>query len=123
MKKGVSKLVFGLILFIFLCSNVFAVGTFLTSTCEIVPRTSCGDDVKEYIVMGLSDLTDAHGELASQNNYDYVLCCGLPGSATCNEDNKIIGLSSSTNAHAEILNNYPDSSDVCFGDFVCRKLS
>lgn len=87
-----------------------------TEDCTIVERASCTTN----IVMGISSLTNAHGELASQGNYDYVLCCDFgTGDTTCSGTNKIIGLEYVTNAHAEIpgLDNY--ANDICYEELVC----
>ena len=64
------------------------------------------------VVMDLSGTTNAHGALAGQGAFAGVLCCNFgTGDTTCSSEldpdtnqpiNKIIGLSSSTNAHAEI---------------------
>jgi len=122
MLKKLSVLICFLFLIILSLGNISAVA------CSIETEDDClynGNNV----VMGLSDSTNAHGELADPISYDYVLCCdfGL-GYTDCSSTldditnqpiNKIIGLSSSTNAHAEI----PDillsssaytSNDVCY---------
>ena len=69
------------------------------------------------VVMSLSGATNAHGALAGQGTFAPVLCCNFgEGDTTCTADNKIIGLSSSTNAHAEapdlVSPNY--NVDVCY---------
>jgi hypothetical protein len=115
--KKLLMSIFFLFITILLLTNISAEGT-----CAILERNNCVEANGQYILMGLSGLTNAHGELANQENYDYVLCCDFgTGNRECTGDNKIIGLSSLTNAHAEIsaLNNYPDASDVCYEDFVC----
>ncbi|MBU2562107.1 MAG: hypothetical protein KKF68_00400 [Nanoarchaeota archaeon] len=101
----------GCFLFIFIL-----IGFASAESCRIVERSSCSDD----ILMGLSSITNAHGEIASSENYNYVLCCDFgAGDTACTGTNKIIKLSSITNAHAEIpsLNNYNQS--ICYEDFVC----
>jgi len=70
-------------------------------------------------VMKLSNITNAHGELYDQENYDYYLCCENAGIHSCSGSNKVIGLSSVTNAHAEIPENSVYSEDVCFGELEC----
>lgn len=63
MKRVLIKNTLGLILFVFLLSGVFAVAP---ETCGVVERENCNG----YVVMGLSDLANAHGELAS-GSYDF----------------------------------------------------
>ncbi|MFH1787527.1 MAG: hypothetical protein ABH811_01940 [archaeon] len=97
-------------------SIFLSVGLVSADSCTI--KNSCV--LGEYAVLGMSALTNAHGELASQENYDYVLCCDFgSGDTTCTGSNKIMGLSALTNAHAEIptLNNY--DSDVCYEGVSC----
>jgi len=71
--------------------------------------------------MKLSSSTNAHGELYSQENYGYALCCTGLSSKThdCENGNTILKLSSTTNAHAEIpyFSNYPKL--VCYGNLKC----
>ena len=121
--KGIELFVFSIILSIFILSLISAAAP-ATGTCAIVPRTDCVASSGNYIVMGLASTTNSHGELSTQSNYNYVLCCnGGSGSTTCASDgsNKILGLSSSTNAHAESpsQSNYPAADNVCYGDFQC----
>ncbi|MBU4116145.1 MAG: hypothetical protein KKG94_00170 [Nanoarchaeota archaeon] len=86
-------------------------------TCSI--ETSCSPD---NTIMKLADSINSHGELWSQTNYDYFLCCDFQRSHECTGANKIISLSAATNAHAEV----PDAdtslyaNDVCYGNFECR---
>jgi len=72
--------------------------------------------------MGLSDTENAHGELADEEYYDYVLCCNIPGATgdiECDGTNKIIGLSSPSNAHAEVPEGTIYSNDICYEDLGC----
>jgi len=147
MKRGFN-LVFGLVLTMFLLS-------FVNSAV-----TSCSFGLKENIpdnkeVFRLSANTNAHGELLSQNNYDFVLGCNSAEVKTCSTTegtckgiegcndatnkgdcdiylgevcswipaNKIIGLSSETNAHAESPSQYNYDVDVCYGDLRCASSS
>lgn len=115
MKRGVEILIF-LSLSIFLVQGIYAV----EESCFITDKTTCLSE-GNTVVMGLSDPTNAHGELANESNYDYALCCNFPGNLACNGDNEIIGLSSATNAHAEEhdLPNYP--VNICYGELSdCR---
>lgn len=90
------------------------------NSCDIVLRDSCNDQ----IIMGLSAQTNAHGEVASQENYDYVLCCNFGlGDTTCTGFNKIIGLSAQTNAHAEIPTEDNYNMDVCYEGTECINLA
>ncbi len=102
------------ILFLFIIT--FMSFSSAADSCSIT--TACPQTDKQ--VMRLSDSTNAHGELYSEGNYDYYLCCNFAGTHSC-EDNIILRLSDVTNAHAEspvispINYNYP----VCFGDLSC----
>ena len=124
MKRGViGRFAFALILLTFLLSGVFAVPT---QTCGIVPRVDCDDPSTEgYIVMGLSSSSNAHGDFPALSTSPYVLCCNFPigrvGSTTCKGvSNKIIGLSSETNAHAEDKTGTYYSTSVCYEDIACE---
>ena len=87
--------------------------------CWIENRADCleTDDPKEYILMGLSSSTNAHGETYNQGNYDYVLCCNFGNSIVpgeCNGGKTILQLSSSSNAHAEVPGGTAyTGNDVC----------
>lgn len=131
MKKEVGKIIFILILLVFLSSGIFAV---TKGTCDIVERDSCDDPYEEgYIVMGLSDSTNAHGqEWDATPFYSYVLCCNLGGgNRVCSSqlhpipsydgpENKIVGLSSLTNAHVEAPQEDSDNyEDVCYDELTC----
>ncbi|PIO08744.1 hypothetical protein COU59_00200 [Candidatus Pacearchaeota archaeon CG10_big_fil_rev_8_21_14_0_10_34_12] len=106
MKK--EGIIIALFLFVIMfSSSVFAAG----ENCTITTRASCSAG---NIVLGLSNYTNAHGELASEGNYNYVLCCNFAGSTTCTGSNKVLGLSSATNAHAEQPNGTAYLTDVCY---------
>jgi len=115
MKRGLYLLI--IIMFLFPLGLVSP----LTESCFITDRTSC--ESSGFVVMGLSDTTNAHGELASQNNYNNVLCCNFAGNLTCDGTNKILGLSSTTNAHAEIPSETTYSNDVCYSGLECISTS
>ena len=85
--------------------------------------TLCADG---QIILRLSSATNAHGEVWNgAGNYPIEICYdkifGTSGNGvrTCTGSNKIVGLSSSTNAHAEepIQTNYP--TQVCYDDLSC----
>lgn len=100
----------------FLFLLILLLGFVSAQSCSIEERSSCSD----YIVMGLSSQTNAHGELASEGNYDYVLCCDFgSGNTACDGTNKIIGLSDDTNAHAEIPEESTYTSEVCYENLNC----
>lgn len=101
-------------------------------SCQVVLRDQCNTPGEDYIVMGLSSFSDAHGQNATGSpvQYDYVLCCDFSGTTTCSSQphpvyggsipkNKIVGLSTLSNAHAEVpgLDNYP--IDICYGYLEC----
>jgi len=90
-------------------------GNIVSSICYIETSAATCTGNSDYIIMRLSDVTNAHGALAGQGTFTDVLCCNFgEGDTTCTADNKILGLSSSTNAHAEKpeLSNYGNS--VCY---------
>ena len=69
--------------------------------------------------MGLSASGNAHGEEASVGTSSHVLCCNFAGSLTCDGQNKVLGLSSSTNAHAEAPDQTTYTTDICYSDLSC----
>jgi len=77
---------------------------------------SCSAD---KTVMKLSSLTNAHGAIYSNSDYNYYLCSSSTGTKSCSGTNTVLKLSTTANAHAEIpsLNNYENA--VCFGDLAC----
>ena len=113
MKRGLNLSI--IIMFLFSIGLISSVG----ESCSITDRSACTGT----IVIGLSDLTNAHGELAGEGNYNKVLCCNFAGSLTCDGTNKIIGLSSTTNAHAEITTETTYSNNICYGDLSCISTS
>lgn len=90
--------------------------------CEITTPANC-NTLKGDAIMRLSDTTNAHGANASETLYPQVLCCinfeeGL--GTTCNGNNTLLRLSSSTNAHAEIpsfSNISYDNNKICYEGF------
>lgn len=72
--------------------------------CYIDTEFNCNSN-EHTILMRISGNTNAHGALQSQSNFpsNLVVCCQEIGEGDydCTEDNKIIGLSSAGNAHAE----------------------
>lgn len=109
-KKGLCLLVV-LFLVVVLSTIISATVFSVTDTCSV-----------EKQVMGLSDETNAHGELKGQDNYAYFLCSDFSGSVTCDPglENKVIGLSSPTNAHGEIPENTNYiGNEVCFDGLRC----
>ncbi|MCK5043832.1 hypothetical protein KAR52_02420, partial [Candidatus Pacearchaeota archaeon] len=116
MKKSVqqsNKFIFMLISFLFLI--FLFVGNISAENCIIKSKVTCSAE-QGHAILGLSGLTNAHGELIAQNNYENVLCCDFGfGDTTCDGTvHKILGLSDETNAHAEIpsLSNY--GFPVCY---------
>ncbi len=86
-------------------------------SCRIIKKSECNG----IVLFAVSSL-GGHSELADQGNYDYVLCCNFGHNGkTCDGSNKIIGLESETNAHAEIpsYNSYDNS--VCYEDLSCTE--
>jgi len=105
-----SRLIFGFLFALVLIGVVSA-------DCSVTLRSACTSP--KHIVIGLSGFSEAHAEIASAGNYNYVLCCDGRGDTTCTGRNKIIGLYREENSHTEIpsLDNY--EVDICYDDFVC----
>ncbi len=104
----------GVMFFIYL--TILLLANISAENCTIVPKVSCAYNE----IMGLSAPTNAHGELLSEGNYDYVLCCNFgTGSTDCSLGNVIIKLENRTNSHAEIpdYNNY--DNPICYENLVC----
>lgn len=118
-----------LIEFLFLIILFLGFSVAVQNDCEIIDL-SVGSCSNNKIVMKLSDTTNAHGE-TWDGGYNYTICCdwGTSSSHDCSTDdhylypnvpeNKIIGLSSATNAHAERTEETTYSTDVCFEDISC----
>ena len=98
----------------FLLLTILLIGFTSAATCSI--QSSCNIDNR---VMRMYAPTNSHGALYNQGDYNYFLCCDFTGTHTKNGNNKLIGLDSPTNAHAQIpeLSNY--GSPVYFGDLTC----
>ena len=96
--------VFFLILSFFLLVIIYMNLSSAIDTCSVEARQDCVESniPGAKIVMGMNSITNAHGELAG-GNYGQVLCCNFGvGDTACGVNNKLIGLSSATNAHAEV---------------------
>jgi len=137
MKKGAVELtILSLFLLVLLSSGVFAVAE---GTCAIVAKASCDTPITEgYALIGLSAATNAHAQqligVAFADWYPSVLCCAFgDGNKGCSTEaspiygssvpaNKILGLSSLTNAHAEVTGstNY-QTVKICYEDLTCIK--
>ncbi len=116
MNKGLflSGIFFALL--ILFTGSVFSFECFVSDTCPSTPNPG------ENVLMKLSSFANAHGELRDSTSsppYNYKVCCDFDGTADCDGGNKILSLSSDTNAHAEVdgTNGYNDN--VCFGDVQC----
>jgi len=82
-------------------------------------------------IVNFSSDSNAHASFFDGNvNYPYSICfnerftpsfSGATRICDATRTNGIIGLSALTNAHVEgvLLTNYPNSSDVCYGNLVC----
>lgn len=86
---------------------------------------TCSDS--DQIILRLSSDSNAHGETYNGiGGYTTEICYddifGTPGNGdrTCSGTNKIIGLSSNTNAHAQdpSLNTY--GTPICYGNLACQ---
>jgi len=128
-KEKFNSKVFLILAFFFL-SIVFIGIISAVDTCSVEARQDCVDSniPGAKIVMGISSLTNAHGELVNQRNYGYVLCCNFgTGSTTCGANNKLLGLSSATNAHAEVpdlVSPVYNTYNVCYDSLQnCRSVN
>jgi hypothetical protein len=129
-----GKRIFVFLIWIFLLMLIIIM--FLTSanaageSCSIKTKAEC-DIQSGYGVMRLSALTNAHGQKSLTDNptqYPDVLCCNFGrGSidtactSTTPYNNRIIKLSSLTNAHAESPYSGSYTTQVCYADLVCSK--
>ena len=110
MKRG-NTLVAALFLAVFSFTLVSA------AACNLQTGTSCTSGVK---ILGLASPTNSHGELASQNNYGYSICCDLSsGTFDCDGTNEILSLSSPTNAHAQEPSQTGYSNNICYTGLSC----
>jgi len=123
-KKHMSKkilILFGSLFLTILLLNIVSAA----DICWVETNSATCVNNNGKVVMSLSDTTNAHGALAGQGTFAPVLCCNFgEGDTSCTADNKIIGLSSSTNAHAEapdlVSPNY--NIDVCYDSLKdCRE--
>jgi hypothetical protein len=123
MKRGIrGTLILSAIIFVFLLSGTFAAPP-ADESCDISLRAECVAADGNYIIMGLSSQTSAHGEFPDSGTYPYVLCCGFgTGNKNCisSPSNKLLGLSSMTNAHAESPTETNYLTNVCYEDLNCR---
>jgi len=96
----------------------------------IINVSACNDD--SHTILKISSTDNAHGEVYDgANNYPIRICSNDifdqipvgPSPHACNGQNKILGLSDTSNAHAQIpsLNTY--SEDVCYGNLICTSRS
>ena len=129
MRSG--KIIFLIAVFL-LIVNVYSVGAEVVHFCGIgtgqsfINHAGADNPLAEYlIVMKLSGQTNAHASIYNPlvdeiNPSDYYFGCTFVGLHTCvaGGSNKIIGISSDTNAHAEIpsLDNY--ATDICFSNIA-----
>ena len=137
MKKSV------IVLLIFSLVSVFVFTNFISAivyNCNVTTPAECATRPNGEIVMGLTALTDAHGQNATYANnpatqYTNVVCCnfgtGTAADFTCSPtafnsvyggpipQNKILGLSSSTNSHAESTGDTLYTNNVCYTNLQC----
>ena len=107
----------GLLLASFLIS-VFIIAGVFAETCSIVDEAECS---QENTVLKLYQENNTHAEIASLNNSGLALCCDsfYPTNESTGS-NKILTLSSSTNAHAGGPDESYGSVEVYFGDYNCN---
>jgi cysteine-rich repeat protein len=109
--------------FIFIIAFViFSIG--LTSADHCFALNGPCEDSGYHTIMHLSSLTNAHGELYNQYQYsDWNYCCTFGGTNNCESGNKIIGLSTPTNAHAEIPEKSSYLYNLCYSNLECASFS
>jgi len=126
MQKRVIALFILLFLSVFVSINL--ISAVPNYSCNVVPVANCNSSVGGNIVMGLSALSNAHAEFPYQS-YPDVLCCYFGGgNTTCTAlgnpphsiygsivpKNKIVGITSSTNAHSEAPGQTAYPVSVCY---------
>ena len=109
-----------LVIFLFFLSSlIFFSSAIFAQSCSIIAKTDSAYDANK-VLMGVSGLTNAHGELSTQTNYGYVIQCDFAGSTSCDGSNKVLRLSADTNAHAEVPSGTVyTTTDICYGDLSC----
>jgi hypothetical protein len=121
-REKIKKPIF-ILNFLFLFSLIISLNNLSGLICEINDKNTCSIN-SGYPLMEISSNENAHGARINSNIYDNVLCCyfGL-GDTTCNGLNKVVGLSSSKNAHSEIPeeSNYV-GNDICYENLECISL-
>lgn len=116
MRKSVIGMLFMVSLVLLVL--MFSVSASSDLSCEI-KSTGASDYDPNNVIMGVSDMTNAHGELKSEGSYAYVIQCTFAASTTCTGNNEIINLSSSTNAHAELPAEGNYNVPVCYENLDC----
>ncbi len=100
---------------------IMFIGVTSAYACDVRLVTACQTSPMDNIVMKLSDISNAHGEIYSESNYDYALCCDFTGSYNCGT-NKVLGLSGTSNAHAEAPGESTYTTNVCYDALECTDL-
>jgi len=119
MKRLVIYLLF-LSSLMFFSSGIFAVG----ESCGVYDASQCSTTSSPYLLMKLSDATNAHGATRSDTIYQKAICCDFSGaSVSCSGTNKVLGLSATTNAHAEIPTLTAYTTPICYADLECVSVS
>jgi cysteine-rich repeat protein len=120
-KAGIFYLILlGIFLFAFLPSASAA------DTCLIKLKSQCTGS--QYPLLGLSTGSNAHGELYSENNYLYALCCNFGNGIQANEctsGTEVLKLSSATNAHAQTSSLSTYANKICYqkSGFDCQTIT
>jgi hypothetical protein len=110
-KSGVIILCLSLFLSLFLIGVISALSCSITTTCAA-----------ENTVMKMYGTGNTHGALWNDAGATHYLCCDTTGTHTCDGNNNVVDLSSSSNAHVETprtstSNDY--TTEVCFGNLRC----
>ncbi len=107
-----KKIIIGFLFLIVLLINIVSA----QDMCWVEASSADCTNSNGYVIMKVSDSTNAHGELAGQSGFTNVLCCNFGlGDTTCGADNKVLSLSSSANAHIEAPDITPNyNNNVCY---------
>ena len=92
-------------------------GSSLTGAA-IVALNQCPAD---KVLFKVSAASNAHAELASQNNYGFAVCWTGTGSTNraCDGQNTILLFSAATNAHVQNASYTTYQEKACFGSLLC----
>ncbi len=117
----------GVFLLFLLTAIFFAEFVSAADSCFVGTRTECSGS-GGYVIIGLSDTSNAHGQKYTESDYPYVLCCNFGNgiqSIECTSGTQIVKLSAITNAHAQLSSQSGYANTVCYqsAGFLCQAAS